>query len=117
MNIKNNYLLFLIPSTLLLLMFFFTNPNSLPVYFLILPFILIFILLLSIFNILVTKIFFLNRKSKIGRRKIITISSSLLLTILLALQSIGQLGIRDLLMVLILSTILIFYVNKASFAS
>lgn len=114
---KNNYLILLFSSLFLLGMVLLTDPKSLAVYLLIFPFIFLFLITYSILEILSNKIFFINNSNNKGRKRIIIVSSSFLISVLLALQTIGQLGIRDIITVIILCVIMIFYVNKASFIS
>ena len=117
MSMKNNYLILLFSSLFFLGMVLLTDPKSLAVYLLIFPFIFLFLITYSILEILSNKIFFINNSNNKGRKRIIIVSSSFLISVLLALQTIGQLGIRDIITVIILCAIMIFYVNKASFSS
>ena len=114
---KNNYLILSFSSLIFIAMVLLTDPKSLPVYLLIFPFIFLFLISYSILEILSNKIFFISNSTRKGRKRIIIVSSSFLIAVLLALQTIGQLGIRDLITVIILCVIMIFYVNKASFSS
>ncbi len=116
MGIKYNYIILSVSVFALSVLVFFTNPNSLPVYLFILPFLFIFLFFLCLFNILSIKILYSRLDLRGRRKRIVTVSTAFLITLLIALQSIGQLTLRDFITVMILCMILVFYVNKASFA-
>ena len=96
---------------LLVAMLFLTNPERLPLVFLILPFVLIFILFWIILDMV------LARKSEglvPKNKKVIVVIMASVPVLLLVLQSIGQLSIRDLLIIIGLSAGLVFYFAKTN---
>jgi hypothetical protein len=98
-----------------LVLFLVTNPQSVPSYLLIVPFILLYILFLDIFNtLLMRNIRSLNSKSN-RKRLYLAGTIAALPVILLALQSIGQLTARDAITLVVLIFVLGFYVNRVSF--
>jgi len=108
----------LITSSLICLVFLLiilsTNPQSSPVVVLIIPFILLYILFFSIVSGLLRKnIRTLQDKHSRARRSLAAVIAALPV-ILLALQSIGQLTIRDAVTLLIMAVVLGFYVTRIS---
>ena len=116
MSIKNNNVILSLSLTVLLTIMFFTDPNSLPVYFFMIPFICLFLVLLTSANLISKKTLPAGNKINIRKRRFIIVTFSLIVTMLVALQSIGQLTARDLITVAVLSAISIFYINRSSFA-
>jgi hypothetical protein len=95
----------------LILLFTTVDPNRVPSFMLVLPFILLFILLVSFIS------FFLQQQGVDGKKGIkIAALCSCLPMLLLVLQSIGQLTMRDVLVVLLLFGLSFFYISKASIA-
>ena len=116
MSIKNNNLILLASLFVFLSIIFLTSPNTMPVYFFMVPFICIFLILLSTSNIISKKLFSSSNALIFKRRKLIILAFSFIMTMLIALQSIGQLTGRDLITVAVLVLISIFYINRSSFA-
>jgi hypothetical protein len=96
----------------LLILFFGIDPNKVPSFVLILPFILLFTLLL-------TGISYVLEKQGMGNKKSLKIAGlcASLPILLLVLQSIGQLTIRDVLTVGLLFVISYFYIARAATSS
>jgi hypothetical protein len=92
---------------LLTAMLLFTNPNELPSVLLIVPFLLVFVLLL------LTAITILGNYSAFGRAKVrVAALIATLPTTLLILQSLGQLTVRDVLAISALLIIGYFYMQR-----
>jgi len=96
----------------LLIMFFGLDPNKIPSFALVLPFILLFALLF-------VGIAYLLELRGIGpkkRAKIAALCASLPI-LLLVLQSIGQLTVRDVLTMALLFVLSYFYISRATASS
>jgi NADH:ubiquinone oxidoreductase subunit 3 (subunit A) len=103
-TVKNYIYLSLITITALALLLFGTNPRNISSAALIAPFVLIFIVLF------LTASYFLRLKGLTKRASwIIATFIALLPTLLLVLQSIGQLTIRDVATIIALFAIAYFY--------
>ena len=98
---------------LLFILFLAVDPNQVPSSFLILPFALFFLTIL--FAILLVMYSYSVTSGK-KALKIASVGASAP-TLLLVLQSIGQLTVRDFLVILILFVISYFYVSKGSLSS
>ena len=98
---------------LLLLLFLTVDPNRVPSFFLMVPFALFFLVLLFALLYLMYDYFSSDRKKAL---KIASLGASAP-TLLLVLQSIGQLTARDVLVILILFTVSYFYISKGSLSS
>jgi len=97
---------------IVLLLFLVTDPNKVPSFILILPFLLLFVSLLLLVSVLL-------RWQGMGKARSIRLSvvfSSIPL-ILLVLQSIGQLTVRDVLTMAVLFTLSYFYVSRSTASS
>lgn len=96
----------------LLLLFFFFDPNKIPSFVLILPFILIF----AILFIGISVIF---EKRGVGPKKRVKIAAlcASLPILVLVLQSIGQLTARDVLTMALLFVLSYFYISRATASS
>lgn len=92
---------------LLLALFLGLDPNKLPSFLLILPFILIFGFLFAL-------VAFLLQKYGMGRAKSLRVGllCASIPTLLLVLQSIGQLTVRDVLTLAVLFILAFFYITK-----
>jgi len=88
---------------------FATNPEQLPLPLLVLPFLLLFILLHTLIGLLLKK---RNSGSLSKNRKIVLVTLSALPVLILILQSIGQLSIRDFLILAGLGVGIVFYFVK-----
>lgn len=86
------------------------NPDQLPLIFLLLPFILIF-LTLYVTIVLVLRTFFSLRKRS---EQLIAGSISIMPTLLLVIQSITQLTIRDVLLAISIVVVAVWYISKTS---
>lgn len=96
----------------LLVLFIATNPEDLPLVLLTLPFLLLFLSLFLSLEILLSSLMpKINAKSK----RWLAVILAGLPVLLVLLQSIGQLSVRDLLLVIALVSALIFYFKKADF--
>jgi len=116
MSIKNNNIILASSSFIFLTIIFLTSPNTMPVYFFMVPFICIFLILLTATNLISKKLLSISTPTIFKKRKLIIFAFSFILTMLIALQSIGQLTGRDLITVAVLVLISIFYINRSSFA-
>lgn len=96
----------------LALLCFSIDPNKVPSFVLVLPFILLFTFLLSTIS------YFLERQGVGGKKnlKIAALCASLPI-LLLVLQSIGQLTLRDVLTAALLFVISYFYVSRTAVSS
>jgi hypothetical protein len=90
-------------------LFFAFDPNKLPSFILILPFILIFGLIVSLTA-------FLLQKRGLARRRSLKIAvlCAVIPTLLLVLQSIGQLTVRDVLTLGVLFVLSFFYITRST---
>lgn len=96
----------------LLVLFFGTDPNKVPSFVLVIPFLLLFALLLSVFTFLLEKWGLSNYKSlRIG------ILCAGVPLVLLVLQSIGQLTLRDVLVLAALFVLSYFYISRSATSS
>lgn len=97
----------LVSGIILLLFFLYTSPDRLPSAFLIVPFLLIFILFLSAGLLIL---------GRLGATKRVRLRVSLLVAsvpvCLLILQSLGQLTLRDCLVIFVLVVMVYFYVLR-----
>lgn len=97
---------------IVLAIFMTTDPNRVPSFVLMIPFVLLFVFLSSlIFAILQSQGVAVGRSVRIG---IVLAAVPLLL---LVLQSIGQLTLRDVLTMAVLLTLSYFYVNRSTASS
>ena len=95
-----------------LLLFMATDPNKVPSFILILPFILLFVSLL----LFVSTLLRWQGMAK-GRSIRLAVVFSAIPLILLVLQSIGQLTVRDVLTMAILFALSYFYVSRSTASS
>lgn len=89
-----------------------TNPDTLPLPFLVAPFVLLFISL-YVTGKLFMSVFF--RDIDVARQKLMAIIFSILPTLLLLLASIKQLTIRDTAIIIGLLILLMFYLRRLDF--
>lgn len=96
----------------LLILFFGIDPNKMPSFLLVLPFVLLFALLLA-------GIMFVLEKRGVGSKKSMKIAvlCASLPILLLVLQSIGQLTLRDVFTVVLLFVLSYFYILRATTSS
>jgi hypothetical protein len=94
--------------TALLLLLFLTQPTSVPPVVLIAPFIIIFLVLTT----LLAMLFGLSKRSVGTKQLQMGALSAALPTLLLVLQSVGQLTVRDALTIFLLFAITYFYLSK-----
>lgn len=97
-------------GALLLLLLLFTDPSALPSAFLMVPFVLVFIAL----SAAVSRIMIMFGLTISKARRVGYVFSSIPV-LLLALQSLGQLTLRDVLVVLVFFVLAYFYVSKLEF--
>jgi hypothetical protein len=96
---------------ILLVLFFSVEPNKVPSFMLVVPFILLFILLVSSISS------FLQKQGVEDKKGIkIAVLCAGLPMLLLVLQSIGQLTLRDVLAVLLLFGLSYFYLSRTAAA-
>ena len=95
-----------------LLLFFTVDPDKAPSFVLVFPFILLFAILFMGFT------YFL-RKQGLDRHKSIKVSAlcASMPMLLLVLQSIGQLTVRDVLTVMIIFFVSYFYIHRSTVSS
>jgi hypothetical protein len=96
----------------LLILFFGVDPNRVPSFMLVIPFILLFTLLFLGISLILDKRGMPSKKSM----KVAGLCASLPI-LLLVLQSIGQLTVRDVLTVLLLFALSYFYISHATASS
>lgn len=107
MNFKTK--LVCLTLALLALLLFFTSPTELAIPILITPFLLLFVSLFLILQIILER---LARNSPHNARTALIVTC--LPILLLALQSVGQLTLRDVLTVGLLFLVGYFYLHRAS---
>lgn len=96
----------------LVILFFGTDPNKVPSFVLVLPFLLLFTILLYLIAFLLEKRGFSNRKSL----RIAVLCAGVPI-VLLVLQSIGQLTLRDVLVLSALFILSYFYMSRSTASS
>ena len=89
-----------------------TDPKAVPSFMLVFPFLLFFVLLLSLIALLLQK-----RGWSIGRSLRIGMLCAGIPLIMLILQSIGQLTLKDVLTIAALFAVSYFYMSRASVSS
>ncbi len=89
---------------------FFTNPHDLPILLLLTPVLLLFIFLTS-FLTLTFAIINSNNTVHMGRNLIYGATISFVICLALMLKSIDQLNSKDILLILLFSTVSIFYIR------
>jgi hypothetical protein len=87
------------------LFFVFFNPNNLPLILFIVPFILVFILIYQTAKLVVKTFFSLKPQQE----RIVLLVVSVMPVIMLVIQSITQLTVRDVILCLAITTILVWY--------
>ncbi len=87
-----------------------TSPRDLPIVALLVPFLLFFIILFFTFTILI-RVF--SSGVTVRKRRITAGAMAMFPVLLLLLQSIGQLSLRDVTIVIALMTIIVFYVMRS----
>ncbi|MFZ1483642.1 MAG: hypothetical protein WAS36_01370 [Candidatus Saccharimonadales bacterium] len=103
----SSYIVLLLPWAAFLLFMSTTHPATLPVYALLIPFVLLGLAVYVTLRMLMSK---LMGQSK--HQKIVTILITLFLVTCVGLQSVGQLTFRDFLTVLFLALLGYFYVYR-----
>lgn len=99
--------LILTSSIILLLLVLLTDPQRLPSVFLVVPFVLLFIVLSAgISHLIGVYGIFKRRKTRIG------VVCATIPVLLLVLQSLGQLTVRDVLAIFALFAIAYFYMSR-----
>lgn len=86
------------------------NPESLPVLFLLVPFVLIFAISYLLSSIISQSFFAVG---PVGSR-VISLITGVMVVALLVMQSISQVTVRDLLLCLVIAVILVWYVARVS---
>jgi hypothetical protein len=91
-----------------------TSPNKVPAILLILPFIAVFFLVLGVLKLFERKVLNLSAKRQAQTRKLLfPYIGAGMLTILLILSSLGQLAVRDVVLVILLGLLAAFYISRA----
>jgi hypothetical protein len=85
--------------------FISVNPGTLPVALILLPFILLFLILLLGSNLLISYFFTISNKS----RRVIALAVSVLPVLLLVIQSITQLTLRDVILTMAILVVIVWY--------
>jgi hypothetical protein len=118
---NKNSLLYLVAFILTLLAFFssifFTNPKNLPVFMLLIPVVLIFIIFFLIFYWLIRKSIFTVKEYSINRSVFLATTFSIVPVLLLVLASTRQFTFRDVCLSLILFFLIVIYFSKVDFLS
>jgi len=97
---------------ILLALLFGIDPTTTPSFVLVIPFLLIFIFILCVVSYL------LERRGVVRNKSIqIAVLSAGIPLVLLVLQSIGQLTVRDVLTLTVLFVLSYFYISKAAASS
>ena len=87
------------------LFFLVFNPNNLPLIMYVVPFVLVFILIYQTTNLLLDVFFSFKPKQK----RIIQLVISIMPVVMLVIQSITQLTLRDVVLCLAITTIMVWY--------
>lgn len=96
----------------LLILFFITDPNKVPSFVLVLPFLLLFLVIFLLISHILEKKGLPDRK----RLKIAALGAGMPL-VLLVLQSIGQLTVKDVLVLSVLFVLSYFYIVRNNLPS
>ena len=99
---------------ILLFLMLITQPSDMPVYVFILPFVLFFCFIYNLLSLGIMRNALNKSESDKNFRKKVVFVVSLGLTVFLSLQSIGQLTVRDIVMVLLIGMIGYFYIVRNS---
>lgn len=99
----------LLPLILLFLLFITTNPYQLPLAVLIIPFVLLFIISFQCSLIVLAKLYKTESKRRLRLNAIIIAGG---LSVMALLQSIRQLSVQDLIIIVCLIAILSFYARR-----
>lgn len=110
-SLNRKYLLVIALSSFALITFMvFTNPNQVPLYLLLVPFILIFIIFFVLIRLLL--IFFAGEKNDLTKFNLLSIVISIVAVNLILLRSVDQLTIQDAVLSTSVTVILAVYINK-----
>lgn len=92
----------------------FTSPNNVPAILLVVPFIAFFFLLHALLTLFEKELLRLSAKDKAakGRLLLFPAISATALTLLLVLGSLGELTLRDVILVIVFGSLIIFYISK-----
>lgn len=107
--LKPNGISIVVSGLILASFIIFTDPLSLPLTLLFLPFVLAFIFLRNVGLVIASKLF---GESSERKRRVVVVSITSILVLVLVLQSLGQLSWRDLIIVLGLIVGLVLYFSK-----
>ncbi len=97
------------------LFIFFTNPDSLPIPFLILPVVLLFLIIFASVYFLITKK--ISRSKRISKTRIYIISGvvALIPVLIIVLASINQFTLRDIMLSSVIVVCISWYLLKVDF--
>lgn len=113
---KRTNLLILLSSFLMLAVFLMsTNPESLPIGFVFLPVILLYICLFLGGKLLYEVLGSIRNKASRVKENAFAMTFALIPTVLLLLRSINQLTPKDLFLVSLLGIVLVFYISVLKF--
>ena len=110
MKIKSQSVSVILSYTILILILFTTSPENMPLPVMLIPFLVIFICLYLTIDLMMR---YLLKNLSIRSRMRTSIILAILPVLILILQSINQLTIRDVTITFVLFLLLIFYFKKA----
>lgn len=108
-KLKKRYFWLMLGYIASFVFFISIRPEKLSLIFVLLPFFIIFILLYATINLVVNTFFNISHYSV----KIISLVLSIMPVLLLVIQSITQLTIRDIILCIIITVIIIWYAIKS----
>lgn len=108
-KLKKRYFWLMLGYIASFIFFISIRPEKLSLIFVLLPFFIIFILLYATINLVVNTFFNISHYSV----KIISLVLSIMPVLLLVIQSITQLTIRDIILCIIITVIIIWYAIKS----
>jgi hypothetical protein len=121
MKINNNkhsivYLsIFLLSLLAFFYLIFFTDPKNLPVFMLLIPVILIFLIFFLIFYWLIRKSIFSNKIYSVGNSAVLASVYSIIPVLLLVLASTKEFTFRDVAFALVLFILTVIYFSRVDF--
>lgn len=106
---KRNLFILVLGYLLALIFFTSVSPEGLPLIYILVPFFIVFILLYATVNMILATFFDISRYQK----RLISLVLSIMPVLLLIIQSITQLTIRDIILCLAITVIIIWYSSRA----
>lgn len=110
-NRRTNFFILLAAILILTVFLSVTNPNDLPIGLIFIPISLIYIALFAVGRLVYELISSVNSRDRSNKSTIFSVIFAAIPTVLLLLRSINQLTIKDLLLIGLLGSVLMFYAS------